>query len=118
MSDFNSKRVRATLVAVLITWLCAGCSKGEVRVTETIDSHCTMESSEKRAGFILQCIENANPKSDEEPEDWIRQCQYMAEQTLCPKITMIVTERCASNLGCIWREIKREPKDSLGAFGG
>ena len=102
---------RSTLaLSILIALLCAGCSKGEIRVIETTAHHCTMESSEKRAKFILQCIENGNPKSDEEPEDWIRHCQYMAEQTLCPEITMIVTERCASYMRCIWVETKREPK--------
>lgn len=25
--------------------------------------------------FILDCIEKANPKSDEEPEDWIMACE-------------------------------------------
>ena len=112
MNEVKSKRVRATLGAVLIALLCAGCSKGEIRVREINAHHCTMESSEKRADFILQCIDNANPKSDEEPEDWIGKCQNMAEQTLCPEITMVKTERCASNMGCVWVETKREPKDT------
>jgi hypothetical protein len=30
------------------------------------------------AKFILDCIENANPKSDEEPEDWLHICERMA----------------------------------------
>ena len=35
------------------------------------------------ADFALTCIENANPKSDEEPEDWIDKCQNMAMNLLC-----------------------------------
>lgn len=45
---------------------------------------CDLTTSEVRASFILSCIKNANPHSDEEPEDWIKICQTMAEKTYCP----------------------------------
>ena len=98
------------ILIICFAFLCIGCSKGDLRTTEKNAHHCTLDSSEKRASFILQCISNANPKSDEEPEDWITKCQNMAEETLCPEITMLITERCASNAGCYWVEISRTPK--------
>ncbi len=33
--------------------------------------------------WILHCIEKANPKSDEDPEDWVKQCQRTAEEIHC-----------------------------------
>jgi len=36
------------------------------------------ELAAKREKFILTCIKNGNPKSDEEPEDWIGKCENMA----------------------------------------
>jgi hypothetical protein len=46
---------------------------------------CKDESIEHRASFTLECIKNANPSSDEEPEDWIRECEYMALNLYCKK---------------------------------
>lgn len=45
-----------------------------------VKSNC---DKQKQAEFILKCIENANPKSDEEPEDWITICQAMSEDLFC-----------------------------------
>ena len=108
MKNFNKTALR--LAVALTVLLLAACSKGELRSLEKNAHHCAMESSEKRADFILQCIKNANPKSDEEPEDWIQKCQRMAEETLCPEVTMVITERCASDMGCFWIEVNRKPK--------
>jgi hypothetical protein len=46
---------------------------------------------EKAAAFILKCIENANPKSDEEPEDWIHKCRDFAEDVYGFQGTKITT---------------------------
>ena len=100
------------MIPILTVLALTGCGKGDIREVEFMDTHCKEESSERRADFILKCISNANPLSDEEPEDWITQCKYMAEETFCPSITFIVTERCVTDLGCIWREVKRHPKNT------
>jgi len=34
------------------------------------------EKREAQQKWILDCVEKANPKSDEEPEDWIRMCAF------------------------------------------
>lgn len=99
--------------AALISMFCmaiAGCGKGDVRKFEVSEIYCTQESSEKRAEFILSCIKNANPVSDEEPEDWIMKCQAMAERTICPRITVVKTQTCVSNGGCMWETNSIEPK--------
>ena len=67
---------------------------GEVRTRVVVNSECDESTTEKRAAFTLQCIANANPKSDEEPEDWVWLCHRMAEQTYCPEIKYQVFERC------------------------
>lgn len=62
---------------------------------------CSENTIESRSEFILTCIKNANPKSDEEPEDWIKICQEMAEKTFCQKklVNVIQRKQCSS---CSW----------------
>jgi len=104
---------RAFALSILIALLCAGCSdREETRTAERMRIQCEPETIKARANFILQCIKNANPKSDEEPEDWITKCQDMSQGTYCPKKPYIVTQRCGSNMGCIWYEISAVPKDT------
>ena len=98
--------------AMLIIALCIpfyGCSE-KTRVIELNAHHCSMDSSKYRAEFILNCVSSANPKSDEEPEDWIQICQQMAEETLCPEVTMLISQRHCNGPGCGWIETHREPK--------
>lgn len=88
-----------------------GCDSGpETRVSESNETYCTKNTATERSEFILQCIKNANPNSDEEPEDWIRQCQWMAEETICEKRTMVITEFRRGS-GYVWQETSRTLKD-------
>lgn len=43
------------------------------------------EPDSKRAEFIIRCTEAGNPKSDEDVEDVVLQCQRSMEEALCPK---------------------------------
>ena len=86
--------------------LCVACGPPEMRERTKEFNQCTMESAERRAAFIIQCITAGNPKSDEEPEDWIGKCQSMAEDTLCEKRSFVVTEE---RKGSYWREFSRRP---------
>ena len=101
----------ADVSAVLLLLLVAGCTDiNGTRVIERDETYCQMDSSEARSKFILQCIKNANPQSDEEPEDWILKCQDMAEETLCPVILMQITQVCGEGARCRWSEVSRKPK--------
>lgn len=83
MNGVKSKRVRATLGAVLIALLCAAC-EGDPHKYTTIETIKVCDGrTEKVASFTLECIKGANPKSDEEPEDWIHKCKTMAEGIYC-----------------------------------
>ena len=44
---------------------------------------CKPDTQEKREKFILQCVDKANPHSDEEPEDWIDECGRQAKLLYC-----------------------------------
>lgn len=57
---------------------------------------CSNATRDQRANFILTCLKNANPHSDEEPEDWIGKCQTMAEETLCGKRFVKVNQHKAA----------------------
>lgn len=50
-----------------------------IRVVETYNQ-CNKKD---QSVFILDCIKNANPKSDEEPEDWIYMCKNMSLDLFC-----------------------------------
>lgn len=46
----------------------------------------TPESRKELAEFIIKCSEAANPKSDEEGEDLVIQCERTGTNTLCPTV--------------------------------
>ena len=56
--------------------------------------------------FILQCLKNTNPNSDEEPEDWMYICEHIADNTYCTKQQVKITysKPCS---GCYREEINR-----------
>ena len=61
--------------------LLIGCEKNPI--TTVHQYYCSYESQDKRAVFISECIKNANPMSDEEPEDMIKGCTRAAENLYC-----------------------------------
>lgn len=50
-----------------------------------ISYRITCSPSVERADKIIACVAAANPKSDEEPEDWLRICNEMMRDALCPR---------------------------------
>lgn len=52
--------------------------------------------------FILECAKVANPMSDEEGEDLVRQCEFTGERVMCPHVVYKVTYTWDGN------EISRE----------
>lgn len=69
------------LLLALITFL-AGCE----RIVVTSEYQCNKDTLEQRASFTLDCIKNANPMSDEDPEDWIAVCEETSIRTYCEKV--------------------------------
>lgn len=67
-----------TLVLVLAVTACG--SPYNVKYADNI--YCPADSKE-RATFILECVKNANPMSDEEPEDYIYQCNVTSKELFC-----------------------------------
>ena len=88
---------------VLITLaLMLGCEDPPQAPNLTTVLECREEHKEKLAPWILECIANANPKSDEEPEDWIGRCEGMGRRTLCDQIPALRYQTCGS---CSWRTV-------------
>ena len=46
---------------------------------------CDSTTEDARSKFILDCIKNGNPNSDEEPEDWIPICENISKELHCSK---------------------------------
>ncbi len=61
------------------------CSKDENGdyVNPVFQYYCSYESQDKRAVFVSKCIKDANPMSDEEPEDMISGCVNAANRLYC-----------------------------------
>ena len=72
------------LLAVSLTaLLSAGCSD---KVRMRSEYECAKDVVQTKADFTLKCLSNANPKSDEEPEDWILYCEDMAKRNFCAEV--------------------------------
>lgn len=89
------------IVLAMIGLALIGCSGEEVGYRVKTMYNCETAKEDKRANFILNCIANANPKSDEEPEDWIGICQNMSLDTFCTarQVKYQVKKDCYS---CFW----------------
>lgn len=90
---------------ILTALLCA-CSAGEPHQYTRIKQKvvCGEEVTKLRAEFTLECIKNANPNSDEEPEDWIHKCEDMAENLYCEVIPHKVTYHSVDADENLWRD--------------
>jgi hypothetical protein len=76
--------MKQILTAAIIVVALSGCSKPFEEFTKMETTKvCDSADSDKRATFILQCIKNANPKSDEEPEDWLYKCERFSDNLFC-----------------------------------
>ncbi len=74
---------------LILLFLLIGCTeddKDDYRTRYLMNCSESVEGKEILSKFVLACIKNANPKSDEEPEDWIRLCQKMGKDIHCTKI--------------------------------
>ena len=69
---------------VVIALAVLGCGK---RPVHDYDWVCEEKTQEARRDMIVKCLEGANPKSDEEPEDWIDKCAQMATANYCKKVS-------------------------------
>jgi len=99
------------VLMIIVLLVIAGCDREELRVIKRNEYVCETDTKKERVDFILQCIANANPKSDEEPEDWITKCEDMAKRTICELKTVEITQVCGQSSGCMWYEVSRKVAD-------
>ncbi len=90
------------LLAILLT----ACDVAEINQTKE-KYVCDDTTKAERTKFILTCIAAANPMSDEEPEDWIRECNDVAIKNICPKVTFLILRRRDGHLGA-WYTVSEE----------
>lgn len=71
-------------VATLLLTLTLGCEEsGPEWGHVSMGPWCGADSQAKRAEFVVRCAEAANPKSDEEGEDLVKECAEQAEVIYC-----------------------------------
>ena len=74
------------MVFIMIAISNSGCSKPYNRTDRIYKKSCDTEAQrDKLASFIIKCSEAANPKSDEEGEDLVIQCERTGINTICPQ---------------------------------
>jgi len=93
------------IVLIIALALLVGC-KDETAINKQMEFYCETDTKKERASFILECLNNANPKSDEEPEDWIHECEDMSNELYCEERLYNVTRFKPG--GSYWRDIKKE----------
>jgi hypothetical protein len=82
----NNLLFKNTLIIFLILF-CGACKNDRtaeyMKLSVINIPDVSVKVREKKAKFILGCLKNANPKSDEEPEDWyfygMKTCEKMAD---------------------------------------
>lgn len=91
----GAKKMKYILVLFLVLFGCE--NKKEIQRTEI--HKCTSKSDRALlAQFIIDCSEAANPKSDEEGEDLVAQCEATGVRTLCPTIEQCRTITRSGNI--------------------
>ena len=99
--------INRIIASIFIVATLSGCESemGIERDFITVDRVCADTVSEVIGEFTLHCIDNANPKSDEEPEDWIDMCHEMAVDIYCPlkkRIDRKVCTNTGADGSCHW----------------
>lgn len=83
--------MKKLIVLLIICLSCIACNNHpDTKKIREVRMDCSEIDPNIKAKFILDCIKNGNPNSDEEPEDWIPLCEDMAEKTFCKEVTVIV----------------------------
>ena len=77
MSDKTFK-ILISVICLAILFCFATCTTEPKFTWKTI-----CKDTEKRAKFIVDCAKAANPMSDEEGEDLVKQCAITAENLFC-----------------------------------
>lgn len=67
------------MISLLLTFI----TQTIVAESITVEKYYHSCNSAEQSKFILTCIKNANPKSDEEPEDWLYQCKNISLDLYC-----------------------------------
>jgi hypothetical protein len=83
MNDLFTGVACALIGASLVLVVACGIEKSTPRTDMQVA--CYPETTERRASFVIDCAKAANPLSDEEGEDLVKQCQKTAEELFCSK---------------------------------
>lgn len=81
---------KINLLILLPILILVGCSNNkEVIIDKVTRRKCVEEKDrDKLANFIIKCAEAANPKSDEEGEDLVAQCESTGVNSVCPEVVL------------------------------
>ncbi len=81
------KKTLLIAFAMALIFSATACAKENLRMRISYRGFCTEQKD--RASYsetFLKCVLNGNPKSDEEPEDWIPVCAKVAKEAWCPLV--------------------------------
>lgn len=72
-------------IKILIPLIIAACNRNPESRCGMRPACTTPDDRQALASFIIKCAEAANPKSDEEGEDLVKQCQWSGNEVICPQ---------------------------------
>lgn len=84
------------LIAFAITFIFSATAYAGGYMRISYRYYCTEKAD--RQGYsesFLKCVFNANPKSDEEPEDWIPKCAEYTREAWCPLVKGVLYRNSA-----------------------
>jgi hypothetical protein len=111
-------------VLILVTVAFCGCTNSPQEKRAKIlksarikyKHYCATDEQRRcMAEVAVKCAEAANPKSDEEPEDWLPKCKNIAEEGCCP-LTKGVSYKDVHGFEynwLPWSEVPEEHKKAL-----
>lgn len=85
-------------LVVIVLFFVIGCGDNlPTEETRIADIPYCEDHRTQLADFVLTCALNANPKSDEEGEDLVEQCEKTGLKVVCPSHRTIITQRCKNH---------------------
>lgn len=89
--------IRYLAVLVIFT---AACDPDPPTARVRFDIDCRPDTAERRAQFIVDCAKAANPMSDEEREDLVKQCESTAKHLFGHSVKMAWRSDDYSDIPC------------------
>ena len=105
----------AMILMTIVMFIVVGCGdkndpiRGDIKTSWMVGPDCDSVTIPVRHEFILECIKNGNPLADEEPEDWLTECEEIAIRLYCPEAIVEYTKKWDGEKWVVFKRVVIEP---------